>query len=76
MGVDFNKGFQAGLQSCQRQMEPTIDRLQELADALQAAIDRGGWDVSPCMTCGEAVVCLPDGMPMCELCAEREMEDK
>lgn len=40
------------------------------ADALQAAIDRSGLDVAPCAVCGRAVVCLPDGAPLCEPCAQ------
>ena len=39
--------------------------------ALSAAIDRGGYDVSPCQACGEPVVCIPDGLAMCRLCAEK-----
>lgn len=39
--------------------------------ALSAAIDRGGYDVSPCQACGEPVVCIPDGLAMCRHCAER-----
>ena len=41
-------------------------------ERLRGAIRRGGWDISPCGACGEAVACLPDGLPMCEACAERE----
>ena len=43
----------------------------EIALALVAAIDRGGYDVSPCMICQELVVCIPDGLAMCEQCAEK-----
>ena len=32
---------------------------------------RGGMDVSPCMDCGEPIECVPDGMPMCPACAEK-----
>ena len=41
-------------------------------ERLRGAIRRGGWDISPCGACGEAVACLPDGLPMCEACAELE----
>lgn len=42
------------------------------ATLLEAAIERSGMDVSPCRTCGEAVVCVPDGMSsMCEKCADK-----
>ena len=43
----------------------------EVALALVAAIDCGGYDVSPCMICQELVVCIPDGLPMCRHCAEK-----
>jgi len=40
------------------------------------AIERGGWDISPCGVCNLDVVCLPDGLPMCESCAKKEMESQ
>ncbi len=39
------------------------------APELWQAIVRGGFDLSPCQTCGKPVVCLPDGMSnICEGC--------
>ena len=38
---------------------------------LWAAIERSGYDVSPCLICQELVVCVPDGIAMCEACAEK-----
>ena len=43
----------------------------ESALALVAAIDRGGYDVSPCLICQELVVCIADGLAMCRHCAEK-----
>ena len=43
----------------------------EIALALVAAIERGGYDVSACVICQELVVCIPDGLAMCEQCAEK-----
>ena len=43
----------------------------EIALALVAAIERGGYDVSPCLICQELVVCIPDGLAMCEKCVEK-----
>lgn len=43
-----------------------------LSDLLQDAIERGGYDLSPCGSCGNPVVCIPDGLPLCEACAERD----
>ena len=49
----------------------TTAKAFEAALALVAAIDRGGYDVSACMICQELVVCIPDGIAMCEECAEK-----
>ena len=38
---------------------------------LYQAIERSGFDLSPCKQCGEAVVCIPDGLAMCRSCAEK-----
>ena len=50
--------------------EKTVASL-EVALALVAAIERGGYDVSPCLICQELVVCIPDGLAMCRHCAEK-----
>jgi hypothetical protein len=43
--------------------------LTEHHQALTGAIERSGFDICPCMDCGAPVVCIQDGMPMCEPCA-------
>ena len=43
----------------------------EIALALVAAIDRGGYDVSACLIYQELVVCIPDGLAICRQCAEK-----
>lgn len=43
--------------------------VREQVVALQNAVSDGGYDISVCMTCGKPVVCIPDGMAMCEACA-------
>lgn len=48
-----------------------LDSVQARYEALSRAIDAGGWDMSPCGGCGQAVVCLPDGLPMCDACVEK-----
>ena len=47
-----------------------------LFDLLHDAIDRGGYDVSPCGSCGDPVVCIPDGLPLCESCALKESSNE
>lgn len=59
----------------------TLIRLNSEADAkmsdarqvelLTQAIELGGFDLSPCGLCGDVVVCIPDGLPMCEPCAAK-----
>lgn len=44
--------------------------LASRVEALETAIIDGGLDLSPCRQCGGLVVCIPDGLPMCEACAE------
>jgi hypothetical protein len=48
--------------------EQPVDQYQELIDTLV----RSGLDISPCTSCGLDVVCIPDGLPMCEDCAMKE----
>lgn len=50
---------------------PITKELKKLRE-YKAAIDRGGWDISPCRLCNELVVCIPDGLPMCESCGTSE----
>ena len=38
---------------------------------LWAAIERSGFAVSPCRICNQLVVCIPDGLAICRLCAEK-----
>ena len=40
----------------------------EVALSFVAAIERSGLGVSPCRSCGEAIVCTPDGLAMCRKC--------
>lgn len=54
----------------------TSERRGRERDALRAAIDRSGFDLSPCGVCGEPVVCIPDGLPMCEPCARKESNEQ
>lgn len=46
-----------------------LQRVQSALKELHAAIERGGLDISCCMDCGAPVVCIPDGLPMCDGCA-------
>jgi len=50
---------------------PTCEKLTILLEAIK----RSGYDVSPCMQCGEPTVCLPDGLPCCDECGRRLMQE-
>ncbi len=43
-----------------------------LRERLHDAITRGGFDLSPCGFCSALVCCIPDGLPCCEDCSEKE----
>jgi hypothetical protein len=43
----------------------------QMAVIVLGAFDRSGYDISPCTVCGAPVVCIPDGMTLCEPCAEK-----
>ena len=49
----------------------TTAKAFEASLALVAAIDRGGYDVSPCLICQELTVCIPGGLAICRHCAEK-----
>ena len=53
-----------------------ITELTLQLDRLRAAIERSGLDITCCRICGEMVVSIPDGLPMCEACAEREAAEQ
>lgn len=41
-------------------------------EILRDALARSPYDVGQCAVCGLAVVCLPDGLPICKDCSEKE----
>jgi hypothetical protein len=43
---------------------------------LLRSIERGGMDLAPCRLCSDPVVCIPDGLPMCASCAEKESAEQ
>ena len=49
------------------------ERLDARMAELEATMDRGGIDISPCGGCGLPTACLPEGFaPLCEACAAKE----
>jgi hypothetical protein len=43
----------------------------ENASAIDSLVKRSGFTLSPCRVCGHLVVCTPDGLALCRLCAEK-----
>jgi hypothetical protein len=43
---------------------------------LQHALNAGGYDISECMACGRKVVCIPDGLPCCRICAAQQAAEQ
>ncbi len=54
--------------------QAVLQGLRDINDEYNDALDRSPYDISPCMECGKLVVCLPDGMPMCDPCGEKLKE--
>lgn len=52
-----------------------IDELRDENANMQTGfykmVERGGFDLSPCMNCGESVVCIPEGLALCKTCAAK-----
>ena len=53
-------------------IESEVMDLRRHRDELALAIEIAGMDISPCGKCCLPVVCIPDGLPMCQRCAEEE----
>lgn len=52
-----------------------VERLRNQASLFKIymeALDRSSFDMSLCRVCGQPVVCLPDGLAVCEPCAKEE----
>ncbi len=52
--------------------ESQMARLRQRVAELEATIARSGMDISCCKLCNKMVVCIPDGLPMCDACAAEE----
>jgi hypothetical protein len=56
--ADANKAFSEGL-------------LKDYMHQLTELLARSGMDLSPCKSCGQTVICIPDGLALCKDCAEK-----
>lgn len=53
-------------------LQREITGLQREITALLKAMEAGGMDVAPCKSCGQPVVCIPDGLALCRACVEKD----
>ena len=51
-----------------------VRQWQQRVGELRDAIDAGGFDLAPCRLCGRTIVCLPDGIALCEQCSRGAAE--
>ena len=47
---------------------------QEMIEFFFDVIIRSGMDLSPCKSCGQLVICIPDGLALCKDCVEKAGE--
>lgn len=53
-------------------MEAIVSKMaNQMLDTFAHALLRSPYDISPCMECGNPVVCVPSGTPLCEKCGRR-----
>lgn len=52
-----------------------IHRLENLNGLILEGVKRSGQIFGPCRICGLPVVCIPDGLPVCEPCAVKEIQE-
>lgn len=65
-----------GTELCNRcwELSRRIEADPDLASCLTISriAERSGFDVSPCSACEFPIVCVPDGLPFCSICAAKE----
>lgn len=70
--------LQAKLDAAQNDFDFGLEIMQQaeadMKSAMQGALDVD-YDVSLCR-CSHPVVCIPDGLPLCRACAEKEKAER
>lgn len=70
----YRKKAETIVQKCQRceELETRVRESKLLFESiLIETLTRSGMDLSPCKSCGQPVVCVPDGLACCKPCAEK-----
>jgi hypothetical protein len=63
--------LEVALKNCASLSQQLLESTANYAKSLDELLDRSGFDLSQCMHCGCAVICIPDGLPCCKPCAEK-----
>ena len=70
----FNRSIKRDAEEIKK-LNSIIDELRDEKENMQTGfhqmVERGGLDISPCMNCGESVVCIPEGLALCKTCAAK-----
>ena len=64
-------GFDESIKSYAEETKKLRDEKANMQTEFHEMIERGGFDISPCMNCGESVVCVPEGLALCRTCAAK-----
>jgi hypothetical protein len=65
---------QAKCERCKELRGVIVDQEIIHQTRLTELLDRSGMDLSPCKSCGELVICIPDGLALCKDCVEKAGE--
>ena len=63
--------LEIALKHCASLSQQLLESTANYAKGLDELLDRSGFNLSQCTHCGCAVICIPDGLPCCEACAEK-----
>ena len=63
--------LEVALRTCKRLSDDLLSVHAAQSNAWNQLLKRSGLDMSPCKSCGEMIICIPDGMPMCQMCAAK-----
>jgi hypothetical protein len=65
---------QTKCERCKELRGVIVDQEVMFQGRLSDLLNRSGMDISPCRTCGIAVISIPDGLALCKDCAEKAGE--
>lgn len=69
--IEYLRSFETDHPNERQALTRAITGLME-RDEFNQALARSEFDISYCTHCGQAVVCIPDGLPCCVPCGDAE----